>query len=424
MKGHIETRGKKTHRIVIELGIGPNGERLRDRYTFHGTKREADAELVKRLHQLETGTYVEENKLTVAIYLERWLADYAEPATARRTYLRYKEICELHLIPALGPLLLKNLRPMHIQAYYTEALKSGRRVRRSRAAENTEGQDKAAAPKRASATSESANPGFPEEAPVRPAGLSAQTVLHHHRVLRTALHQAVKWQLLAVNPADAVTPPRPERKEVVALSQEETVALLAALEGSRLHLPALLAVTTGMREGELLGLRWRDVDLENGRLHVRQSLQQAKGELFFKAPKTDRGVRAIALPPLTVEALRRYKAEQNEARLRQGAAYDDHDLVLAREDGRPWNPGSFAAEWRKTTRELGRPVRFHNLRHTHATLLLANGEHPKVVQERLGHSSIGITMDTYSHVMPSMQEAAASKLEESLGAAIAGAKKA
>jgi integrase len=414
MKGHIETRGKGRHRIIIELGTGPSGERLRDRYTFHGTKREADAELVKRLHQLETGTYVEENKLTVAVYLERWLTDYAEPATARRTYLRYREICELHLMPALGTLLLKNLRPMHIQSYYTEALKSGRRVRRGSVKE--EGKSQVDAASEASAPVAGGNDAD-EAKPVDP-GLSAQTVLHHHRVLRTALHQAVKWQVLTVNPADAVSPPRPERKEVVALSQEETVALLAALEGTRLYAPAVIAVTTGMREGEVLGLRWRDVDLENARLQVRQTLQIAKGELFFKSPKTGSGERSIALMPLTVEVLRKHRAEQNELRLRLGSGYMDQDLVLARDDGQPWHPGSFSAEWRKTTRDLGTPVKFHNLRHTHATLLLANGEHPKVVQERLGHSSIGITMDTYSHVMPSMQEAAADRLEGSLGLAV------
>jgi integrase len=198
---------------------------------------------------------------------------------------------------------------------------------------------------------------------------------------------------------------------------------LAALKSSRLYVPAVLAVTTGMREGEVLGLRWRDVDFDNARLQVRQTLQYAKGELFFKSPKTGSGERAIALMPLTVEVLRRHRAAQNGVRLRLGSAYQEGDLVLAREDGSPWAPGSFAAEWRKITRGLGMPVKFHNLRHTHATLLLANGEHPKVVQERLGHSSIGITMDTYSHVMPSMQDAAASHLQGTLGAAVSKAAK-
>jgi integrase len=379
MKGHLERRGKTTWKIVLELGEDAAGKRIRKTPTFHGTQRQAEAEMNRLLHQLQTGTFIVEDKVTVSEYLERWLADYAEHATAKRTYLRYKEIIDLHLVPALGRLKLKDLRPMHIQSYYSEALVSGRR-------DGT-------------------------------GGLSAQTVLHHHRVLRAALRRAVKWQVLAVNPADAVSPPKPERHEVTVLSQKEVAKLLKALEPTRLYVPAVIAITTGMREGEVLGLRWKDVDLEGARLQVRQTLQRAKNEVFFKTPKTGSGERLISLPPLTVKVLRRHKAEQNASRFSKGAAYQDHDLVLARDDGRPWHPGSFAAEWRRTTRDLEMPVKFHNLRHTHATLLLANGEHPKVVQERLGHSSIGITMDTYSHVMPNMQKEAADRLQGTLDAA-------
>lgn len=252
-------------------------------------------------------------------------------------------------------------------------------------------------------------------------GLSAQTVTHHHRVLREALKQAVRWQMLAVNPADAVKPPRAEHKEIQVLDEKGAAALLRPLEGTRFHLVALLAVGTGMRRGELLGLRWQDIDLKSGKLAVRQNLQQTSSGLLFKSPKTAKGQRSISLMPSTVTALRLHKRRQAALRLEKGPEYQDCGLVLCEDDGSPWTPNRFSAQWHKAVGERGQKVRFHDLRHTHATLLLRQGVHPKVVSERLGHATINITLDTYSHVMPDMQDEAAEKLDGVLRAATGAA---
>ena len=242
-----------------------------------------------------------------------------------------------------------------------------------------------------------------------------------HPILREALKQAVRWQMLAVNPADAVKPPRAEQQKTQVLDETGTAQLLRSPQGTRFHLAALLAVGTGMRRGELLGLRWQDIDLKTGKLAVRQNQQQTSRGLLFKSPKTAKGQRSISLMPSTVTALRRYKRWQAEMRVEMGPAYQDQDLVLCKDDGSPWTPHCFSAQWHKAVNAQGRKVRFHDLRHTHTTLLLRQGVHPKVVSERLGHSTINITLDTYSHVMPDMQDEAAEKLDGALKAAMGAA---
>jgi integrase len=236
--------------------------------------------------------------------------------------------------------------------------------------------------------------------------------VHCHRVLRKALKHAVKWHLLIRNPADAADPPRAEHREMSTLDEEGVATLFEAVRGTRLEVPVMLAVTTGLRRGELLGLRWRDVDLEKGTLAVRQSIEQTKDGLAFKEPKTRRGRRVVALPNVTVEALRRHRSEQAKRRLALGSPYKDQGLVLTRLDGRPMDPAETSKAFARVVVKTGlRRVSFHGLRHTHATLLLRSNVHPKIVSERLGHATIGITLDTYSHVVPDMQEAAAKKLD-------------
>jgi integrase len=225
----------------------------------------------------------------------------------------------------------------------------------------------------------------------------------------------------AENPADAVKPPRPERKEMQALDEDETAKLLVSSRSTRVWIPVLLAVTTGMRRGEILGLRWSDVDLDNGVLCVRQALSKTQAEgIVFREPKTAKSRRTLALLPMTVDALKEHRKLQTKERLRLGPVFEDHGLVCARENGRPWHPESFTSAWRILCRDTGVTVRFHDLRHTHATQLLRGGIHPKVVSERLGHSTIGLTLDTYSHVLPGMQEEAAAKLDAILQKALDG----
>ncbi len=377
MKGHIRSRGKNTWAIILDVGTSPEGKRKQRWVTVHGKKKDADKELARLLHELNTGNYVEPSKMTLKEYLERWLQDYAKPKVVGTTYERYEEIVRVHLTPALGHLLLSKLQPLDIQSYYSWALQNGRKDGRG--------------------------------------GLAAQTVLHHHRVLRQALKHAVRWQLVSRNPADAVEPPRPFRKEMRVLDASQNTQLEEAARGTHLYMPILLALATGMRRGELLAVRWHDVNLEAGKLAVRRALQQTSEGLTFKEPKTSKSRRVIDLPATVVEKLQLHRAEQMRQRELLGTVLQDDDLVCAYPDGKPIQPDNLYTAFKTILRRAGLPeVRLHDLRHGQATMLLQLGVHPKVVSERLGHATIGITLDLYSHVLPSMQEEAAKKLDVAL----------
>ncbi len=225
MRGSIQRRGKGSWRLVFDLERDHRGKRRQRVVTFRGNKRDAERELSRLISAYENSGFVEPHRLTVAEYLDRWLEDSAL-RTSAKTHERYAEICRKHLFPALGGLTLTKLSPMHIQAYYAEALRDGRRDGKG--------------------------------------GLSPRTVLHHHRILRQALQQAVRWRLLSVNPADAVTPPKAARREIPVLDENQIATLIEHVEGKPIHIAVMLALTTGMRRGEILGLRWSDIDLDHG----------------------------------------------------------------------------------------------------------------------------------------------------------------
>jgi integrase len=237
--------------------------------------------------------------------------------------------------------------------------------------------------------------------------------------LREALKQAVRWQLVAHNVADAVEPPRPEFHEINALDEARTIWLLDAAEGTRLHTPMLLAISTGMRRGEILGLRWQDIDLVSGLVSVRRSLQETKAGVSFKEPKSRRSRRPITLPSLAIEMLKAHQESQLKTKLALGSEYQHNDLICCRDDGSVWPPSAFTSAYRDLLRrrKIGN-VRFHDLRHSHASQLLRSGVSPKVISERLGHSKVGFTLDVYSHLLPGMQEEAASRIDAGLRAAL------
>ena len=371
MPGSIMKRGKGSWTVVVDVGRDPvTGKRRQLWRSVKGPKRDADALLAQLVHQRETGIDAPPGRLTVAEFLQRWLTSYAKPNTAPKTYQRYEELVRIHIVPVLGEVPLSKLRPLHVQAVYREVNRKGR---------------------------------------------SARTALHCHRVLREALQHAVKWQLLSRNPADAVDAPRAERYEIPALEADEVRRLLSVAEDNRLGTLIHLAVMTGLRMGELLGLRWRDVDLEHGAIAVRQTCQWLPRQGFiFRSPKTYRSARPVSVPDGIVERLREHRASQLEKRLAAGSAYESHDLVFANALGTPIHPNTLRDAWIKVAAKAGLKLRFHDLRHIHASLLLQQGVHPKVVSERLGHSAVGITLDTYSHVVPSLDAEVANRLEEML----------
>ena len=378
MKGHIKKRGKDSWTLIFDLGPDPKTGRRRQRWETIPDcgKREAQRVLNSRLTNVEEGNYVAPSDILVEEFLSRWLDAWAKQHTSPRTFERYEEIVKKHLSPALGKVELVKLSPLEIQAYYSQARQNGRR---------------------------------------KGGGLSARTVLHHHRILRQALSRAVKWDLLTRNPTDKVEPPKAPRLEMCALNEKQSLALLALVEGNRiLELPVTLAITTGLRRGEILGLKWSDINFDTAVMSICRTLEESKARLEFKQPKTERSRRTVALPTIAVQALRKHRAEQARLRLRLGARYNADDLVCCRIDGRPIHPQTVTQEFIDvicdSESKLPR-VRFHDLRHTHATILLSRGVHPKIVSERLGHSTVGITLDTYSHVLPGMQEKAAAEID-------------
>jgi integrase len=379
MKGHIRRRSPNTWAIVLDVRDPQTGKRRRKWHSFTGTKREAQVECARLISEISSGTLVDPTRLTVGAFLDRWL-EYMKALLTPRSHERYTEIARKNLVPLIGGIALTKLQPVAISQAYAKALESGRRDGRG--------------------------------------GLSPGTVRYMHRILRQALQQAVRWQLLPRNPADAVKSPKLERKEMKVLDADGTAELIEAARKTSLFVPVLLAVLCGIRRGEIAALRWRSVDLERGQLSVVASAEQTKNAVREKPPKSGRG-RTVSLPSLLVDELRQHRIEQAENLLRLGVRLEDAHHVVIRADGRPLQPRSLTHAFKIFVRKLGLAgVRLHDLRHSHATHLLACGIHPKVAQERLGHASVAITLDLYSHVLPGMQAEAADRVDLAVREAI------
>jgi integrase len=382
--GHIRERSPGSWELRYSLGSDPaTGNRRMATATVRGNRRAAEKELRRLLRALDTGEHVDPNRMTVREWLTAWLGAIREEVRPK-THERYREIVTNFLAPALGNLPIIKLAPVHISAAYTRWATEGRR----------DG---------------------------KPGGLSPQSRRHIHRILKAALGRAVEQQVIARNPADAFKKrlPKVERQEMVTLTAEQAARLLESIKHSRLYWPVLIALSTGMRRGEILALRWRNIDLERGIVRVVESLEQTKAALRFKAPKTEKA-RAITLPSFAVEELRRLKRQQAEELLVLGVRQSGVTLACGRRDGEPMPPRSLTHEFAKIAGRLKDVprARFHDLRHSHATQLLSAGVHPKVAQERLGHSTITTTLDLYSHVTETMQGDAAAKLDTAFRSAI------
>ncbi len=378
MRGHIKKRGGKWT-IIVYLGRDSQSGKKRYQWkSIKGTKKQAEKELATLLTKLEDGSYVKPTKITLGEFLDQWLRDYASTNVRPRTVEDYTSKIRRHLIPCLGRIPLTDLKPAHLQSFYRDRLECGRL--------RGEG------------------------------GLSARTVLHLHRILSEALEHAVKWGIIGRNVAKAVDPPRPKRKEMLTLDTEDIHRLFNASKDTMYYPIFYLAIHTGLRRSELLGLRWRDVDLNMSTLSVVQvMLKLAGGIVHFQEPKTPKSRRQVSLAPSVALMLREHKENQQVDSMLVGIPLTPDTLVFTHQDGSPVLPDAVSHAFVKVARRIGlEGIRFHDLRHTHATLLLKDGIHPKVVQERLGHSNISMTLDTYSHVTPDMQEKAALALEQVL----------
>jgi integrase len=363
MRGHIKKRGKDSYSVVVSVGRDPGTGKYKYQWlTVQGTKRDAERRLSEVLHQLDSGSFVKPGKVTVAEYLGRWLEEYAKPNLSPRGYERYAGVVRRYLIPEMGNVQLTRLKPEHIQKHYS-CLQSK--------------------------------------------GLSAGTVRYHHAVIHKALQTAVKWGMLGRNVADGVDAPRSRRNDMQTWDDFEVRHFLEAARSSPYYALFHTALFTGMRRSELLALQWRDIDLYE--IHVSRSLHQLRdGSYVFTQPKSAKSRRTIALSPSSVLTLMEHKEKQAGVQAVLGASLKQDDLVFSTGEGRPLRPNTITRAWAVMAKKAGvKPIRLHDARHTHASLMLKQGVHPKIVQERLGHASIQMTLDTYSHVAPGLQQAAA-----------------
>jgi integrase len=371
MKGHIRERSHGHWAIILDVPDPQTGRRRRKWHTFKGTKRGAQIECARLIATLQSGSYLEPSKATVVAYLDPWL-DHVKAQVSPRSHERYCELVRKNIAPLLGAVHLSKLKPTQISAAYAKALNSGRRDGKG--------------------------------------GLAPATVLYMHRLIKKALGQAVRWELLSRNVADAVDPPKIERNALTTYDMTQTAELLEALRGTRLRLPVLLGVMCGLRRGEIIALRWRNIDLATGQMSVVESAEQTAAGVRYKPPKSGRG-RTLALSATVVSELRQHRLSQAQELLRLGVRQTDATFVYTRQDGEPMQPRSLSQMWASCSTHLPH-IRFHDLRHAHATHMLSAGVHPKVASERLGHSKVGITLDLYSHVLPGMQEDAAARVDE------------
>ena len=372
MKGSIRKRPSGSWELRYDGPDGVGGKRKQITETVRGTRKEAERVMRDGIASMEKGAHVAKDAVPMSEFLFGWLQTYAATNTRLRTQVGYSGHIRRYIVPAIGHVQLQKVQPRQIQELYASMLSRG---------------------------------------------LSERTVLHVHRLVKQALSHAVKWGLLIRNPAEAVIPPRAEQNEVAMWDVPTLRRFLKVAGGSRYGDIYELGILTGLRRGELLGLGWNSIDFDAGYLMVVRTLQRIDGHgLVLDKPKTRKSKRSVALSPASLTLLRRIRVRQAELRLAAGEAWQDDGFVFTQADGSPIDPNRVTRDFQKIVGAAGLPhLTLKGLRHAHATLLLVEGVHPKVVSERLGHSNISTTMDIYSHVIPGLQEKAALVLDERLG---------
>jgi len=370
MKGYIRRKGERSWQITLDTGTGPDGKRRRYFETIHSTRKsDAQKRLNELLVTLEKGVYTPPGRLTVGEHLRNWLEGYVKTNCSLRTLDAVQSIAEHHLIPALGNTQLKQLHPQMIQAYYGKAVEK----------------------------------------------LSARSVHYHHRILSQSLKYAVRQGYLGRNPCELVDPPSWKGKTMRTLVPGELEVLLENASSNQFYPVIYTAVSTGLRQAELLGLMWRSIDLDYLSISVNQVLYKRRGICQFNEPKTSHSRRRVSMTPKLACFLREYKQERERLYQQLGKELTLDSLVFANVEGKPLDPGVLTHNFARIAKRVGlENVRFHDLRHTFASLMLLRGAKPKVISEALGHSSVAFTMDVYSHIIEGMQEDAMALLDEVL----------
>lgn len=377
MRGSIlQKKGRegKGHPWYIILDVtDEDGKRKRKWFSGYKSKREAEKALPDLIKEIEGGAHAAKST-TMGSFMTQWLED-KKPAIRYNTWKKYDWLIRIHIVPSLGKHALDKLKPAHLQAFYAKL--------------STD------------------------------ADLSARSILHTHRLLYLALSTAVKWGLVTRNIAMAVEPPKPERFEPNVWTMEQAMAFLEYTNANepRYYVVYSLAIMTGMRKTEITGLKWSDIDWEHGVVTVQRSLDYVHKEPIVKEVKTAGGRRNVTLPSLVLEALAHQRQLQEKDRQTFKSVYRVDDWVCTNELGYPMSPYSVTTSWYRALEAANAPrIRFHDLRHTHASLLLSQGVHPKIVSERLGHSNIQITLDTYSHLLPNVQAEASAAFDAAMRA--------
>jgi integrase len=371
MRGSLLKRGR-TWSYVLYLGRDNDGHKRQKWVGGFRTRKDAEGALSEALERVRTGTWADPGRQTVGEFLEEWLTAVT-PSLRTSTAASYEQTLHGWVIPRVGGLKLSALTPARLSALYGELLKKGRRDGKG--------------------------------------GLSPRSVAYAHRILVHALKDAFSWGLLPRNPAEHVDPPKRTSSEMQVWSQDEVRRFLAFVADDRLYALWAVLLATGLRRGEALGLRWDDVDFDRRRLAIQRAVVVVGYEMQIAEPKTARGRRSVSIDPTTAAVLAAYRKRQLEERMAWGPAWEDTGYVFTSEDGRLLHPQHVTVVFKRLAKAAGLPpIRLHDLRHTAATLALTAGIHPKVVSERLGHASVGITLDTYSHVGEGLQEEAASRV--------------
>jgi len=379
MIGSVEKRGENSWRLVVSFGM-KDGKQVKHNRTVH-CKSEAEARklLPEFYTEVERGLVIDGKKMTFKDFVERWLKDYAEVNLAPKTLYRYQQMLDSRILPAMGHLRMDKIRPTHIIEFEKNLRENGIRL---------DG---------------------------KPGGLSDRTVLHHYRLISAILQDAVQWQVIKDNPAARTKPPKVKKTRVSAYDEVQSAQLLKALETEPLKhkLLVYLALATGLRRGELMGLEWKDINFAQSTLEVRQCSQYLPGKgSFTKDPKNELSQRVIAIPHSVMAMLKQFKKQQAEERLKVGDLWQGSDRIFTTWDGQPAHP-EWPSQWfSKFIKKHGLPhLTFHGLRHTSATMLIGQGVNMKEVSSRLGHSNISTTMDIYADSLKSADKDAAEKMD-------------
>lgn len=377
MRGNITRRGKSSWRLKFDLGTDPaTGKRNTEFVTVRGTRKEAEAELTRRLNQIDGGTYVTRSKETVAEHVRAWLAGNLDLSPTTKE--RFGRLVEQQIVPHIGSHQLQQLKPSQVTAWHA-TLRAG---------------------------------GGKDGRPLSPA-----TVRQAHRVLHLALGKAMQDEKIARNVASGRKLPKAAPADIAILQEGEIAPALAALEGHWLFPIATVAVGTGMRQGEIMGLRWSDVDMDAGTVRVDRSLEETKANgLRYKAPKSKNGIRRITLPSSVIAALKAHWKQQIEQRLALGLGKPGPDaLVFCDHEGQPIRPSRVSGAWRDVVKSRKLPkVRFHDLRHTHASALISSGLDVVKISRRLGHASPVVTLGVYAHLFKQSDDGAADAIEAAM----------